>query len=428
MRETSIQIARTIVCSIFMFLVAVAAPHCCGAQSVLRPLAVSAEAVRQMARYSLRAYHNGNATNSVKGLLFTPKPVGGKPLPMVVYLPGNGERGDVVRQFRQRAIFERVTSPRFQKQFPCHLLAVSPPEGATTLLGGLPGRPSRIQKDIYEFVMAACRSQKRPKVDMDRIYLTGFSYGGNGVYALALHYPGVFAASLSVAALPPQFEYFSSDKPGNWWHFHNEGDYGRHGLDARGLERFRDAVNKAGGDFRIGVYPATGHDAWTKAWREDEAWRWMFSKSLAGGAVVNRWAGQPSVSFTGARCSASRPGRDASMGPMRAIDGLSTTCYVSDKPFGREDWWRIDFPSPVSGRFKFVSGSVGGNEFFRGGVVEVSVDGKRWTHAASFGTKTGVCAFTQMRPVSCVRVRNARTQPRSLVLRSLSVVPFAEKR
>ena len=209
-----------------------ATPHGRGVWSAVYPLTVSTEAARQMARDSLRAYHNGNATNSVKGLLFTPKPVGGKPLPMVVYLPGNGERGDVVRQFRQRAIFERVTSPRFQKQFPCHLLAVSPPEGATTLLGGLPGRPSRIQKDIYEFVMAACRSQKRPKVDMDRIYLTGFSYGGNGIYALALHYPGVFAASLPIAALPPQFEYFSSDKPGNWWHVHNEGDYVRHGLDA----------------------------------------------------------------------------------------------------------------------------------------------------------------------------------------------------
>jgi len=78
-----------------------ATPHGRGVRSAVYPLTVSTEAARQMARYSLRAYHDGNATNSVKGLLFTPKPVGSKPLPMVVYLPGNGERGDVARQFRQ---------------------------------------------------------------------------------------------------------------------------------------------------------------------------------------------------------------------------------------------------------------------------------------------------------------------------------------
>lgn len=77
----------------------------------IRALAVSAEAREQMERYSLKALENGDATNTVRGLVFTPK--GGAARPMVVYIPGNGEIGDVARQFRQRAIFERVTSAEF---------------------------------------------------------------------------------------------------------------------------------------------------------------------------------------------------------------------------------------------------------------------------------------------------------------------------
>ena len=66
-----------------------------GKRSV-RPLAVSAETGKKMAKYSLAAYENGDPTNRVKALLFTPKPMGTSALPMD---GGNGNRnlkGDMV--------------------------------------------------------------------------------------------------------------------------------------------------------------------------------------------------------------------------------------------------------------------------------------------------------------------------------------------
>lgn len=199
---------------------------------------VSDEVKAELARYSLQAISNGDELNSVNALLFTPKPVGMNPLPVVVYIPGCGEIGDVKRQFRQRAIFDRVTSAAFQEKYPCFLLAISPPESATTLLGGMPEIPSAIQRAIHEFVLSVCRCQRKPKVDMDRIYITGYSYGGNGAYALAQHFPGTFAAAVPIAALPPLPEYFSKERPGSWWHFHNEGDYSGHGIATDGLRAF----------------------------------------------------------------------------------------------------------------------------------------------------------------------------------------------
>ena len=43
--------------------------------------------------------------------------------------------------------------------------------------------------------------QTKPKVDLNRLYITGFSYGGLGAYALAQHFPGTFAAVVPIAAL-----------------------------------------------------------------------------------------------------------------------------------------------------------------------------------------------------------------------------------
>ena len=67
----------------------------------VRPLSVSAETQKKMAKYSLAAYENTDPTNLVKAFLFTPKPMGTSALPMVVYIPGNGELGEVERHFRQ---------------------------------------------------------------------------------------------------------------------------------------------------------------------------------------------------------------------------------------------------------------------------------------------------------------------------------------
>jgi predicted peptidase len=288
---------------------ALASPRDKAAAPSVRPLSVAAEAKAEMARYSLKAYENRDATNVVKGLLFTPKPVGMNALPMVVYIPGKGEIGEIEGHFRQRAIFDRVTSAEFQEKYPCFLLALTPPASATTILGGMPGHPTGLQKALRDFVLDICRMQTKPKVDLNRLYVTGFSYGGMGAYALAQHFPGTFSAVVPIAALPPLPEYVSREHPGNWWHFHNEGDYSAHGVDSQAIDEFAKLVNGAGGDFRVGTFPAEGHDAWTKAWRENAVWDWMFSKSLNGSVKQltkkGRNAEPVPLSLSSAVCTAS---------------------------------------------------------------------------------------------------------------------------
>ena len=393
---------------------------------ILRSLSVSAETKAVMARYGLEAFGNGDAKNPLHALLYTPKAKGGKALPMVVYIPGNGELGDVARHFRQPAIFDCVTSAAFQEKYPCFLLALTPPESATTLLGGMPGRPTGMQLALRDFVREIARMQKKPKVDLDRLYLTGFSYGGCGSYALAQHFPGMFAAVVPIAALPPLPEYFAKDKPGSWWHFHNEGDYARHGIDTRQIEEFAKLVNDAGGDFRLGTFPAEGHDAWTTTWREDTVWDWMFAKSLKGAVQQKTKAAKKaepvSVPLDSAVCTASVDGVDPGHGPERVVDGLDATWYESERPFGKDDWWQVDLGGPVRGKFVFLSGDAAGSRTVRDAYVECSSDGGRWTKIASFANKDGSCSFASRNAVRYLRVRSRSSKPQVICLRRLKVV------
>ncbi len=334
-------------------------------------------------------------------------------LPLLLYLPGLGEVGtDLSRQFAQRTIFERVCSPEFQARHPCHFLALSPPDGVTTLLGGVPGHPTADQGLLMSAVDAVVASCAHPPVDTNRLYATGLSFGGNGVYALASRFPGRFAAILPVAALPPDGEPPPLRRSTACWHFYNEGDYRRAGISATRLDEFAALVRRAGGDFRVGVYPDKGHDAWSKAWREDAVWDWMFSKRADGGGA------QSAAPLPKAVCTASIPGADDAHGPGRATDGLDATCYVSRDPVSRGDWWMTEFAAPVTGRVSVLSGTREGRGRLSSGFVEVSSDGRNWTRAGKIQRRTGTAAFD----ADGIRFLRVRPEPPRLEVLTLREV------
>ena len=359
-----------------------------------------AELRQETGKYRAKVYRFGEGGNAFRCILFPPSGnvASKKRVPMIVHIPGNGERGEPIKQFRQRTIFDKVLSAKFQKSMPCYLLAISPPESVSTLHGGMPGQPNGVQRTMHDMICAAADVAKNPAVDRNRIYLTGFSYGGSGVYALALHYPGEYAAAMPISSLPPLPEYFCESCPGSFWHFYNEGDYFKQGIKPKDVETFRDMVNSAGGDFRIGSYAEEGHDAWTSAWHEDEAWKWMFSKDLGNTQLAG-------FALAGAKCSASVSGKDVGCGPERAIDGLDSTFYEPKGGFSCGDWWMVELSKPMAGRVVLYSGDEKGGSRLSNAVVEVSANGKNWKRAGAFLKKAGTCSFNQAGKFRFIRVR-----------------------
>ena len=205
----------------------------------MTPVAAEGELAKELGRYGMSAWRTVNRGPKFSCLAYTPPSAGRKPIPLVVYIPGKGEIGpDLLKQFHQRTLFNLVTSQKFQSRHPCHLLALSPPAEATTLAGGGLGCPSRVQQMLRAIVSWMETNAVGPKVDASRIYLVGFSYGGDGVYALANHYPGEFAAAVPISSGCPHPEYVSESSPGNWWHVYNELDFAganrvRHGYHSK---------------------------------------------------------------------------------------------------------------------------------------------------------------------------------------------------
>lgn len=155
-------------------------------------------------RYRLKTgvfFHSGaKGTNEVPFLLFGPKRAANEkrvPLPMLVYFGGLGEMGDdLARQFRQRTVFEQVTSAAFQSRRPCYLFAPAFPADLCDV-APLPGCPS----DANYLTMEALKlilARLGDSVDTNRLYTTGLSSGGCMAFDMLTSYPGVFAASVPV--------------------------------------------------------------------------------------------------------------------------------------------------------------------------------------------------------------------------------------
>ena len=236
-----------------------------------------------------RARHlEGNGTScsdalppSLPFLAFRPKP-GGDPVPLVVYMPGNGEQGaDLKLQFRQTACMAKVASAEFQERHPAYLLVIAPPSYGNVNIGhGYPSEPNgRVSEEYNDLVLAFARNAVSPRIDPSRIYVTGLGSGASIAIGMALDHPGRFAAVAPVWGRAPS-ETVHPRMPGNWRFYNRKGAFDKY-ADSIGKvnSAFAENVRECGGDCSFHDVPDVAEGCWWDAvWSSDEVWDWMFSK------------------------------------------------------------------------------------------------------------------------------------------------------
>ena len=112
-------------------------------------------------------------------------------------------------------------------------------------------------------------------VDESRLYLTGLSMGGFGVWNYAVHHPDVFAAIAPVCGGGPS-DRAAALKDLPVWTFHGADDE----VVPLGMTRkMVDAVNGAGGSARFTVYPGVDHHSWEPAYDDPELVRWFLKSA-----------------------------------------------------------------------------------------------------------------------------------------------------
>ncbi len=376
---------------------------------------------------------NACPCSSLHYLLFSPSGAVDAAVPMVVYFGGSGELGtNLLDQFHQTTVFEKVCDRKFQIRHPCYLFAPMLPKQGL-IQSGWPATPSALSDLICDAIYAIANNNFHPRVDTNRLYLTGLSYGGTVAFELPCQYPGRFAASVPVASIQTPFM-IPTNMPGNYWLLHNEAEYGDD-ASRRVLDELAEAIGNHGGFFRRSSFPDKGHNAWDKAWRENAVWDWMFSfkagnsRDMGGRSPQNDTFSQRAIFERDSRkileasiCTASIPGQDAATGPERAADGLDETYYAPAHPFGRSDWWKIEFEQPLLGHFYIFSGTRTGKGQIKLGRVEVSTDGRLWMSAAKFSNSSGICDFTQRTAIKALRVVYSGTGRANVIIREIKVV------
>ena len=111
-------------------------------------------------------------------------------------------------------------------------------------------------------------------VDAARVYLTGISTGGFGVWKIGAAHANRFAALAPLCARTGE-AFATQLAPLPIWAFHNAYDPIVWSSATRDTV---DAINRAGGHARLTIYKSFAHDCWTRTYRDPAFWAWLLAQ------------------------------------------------------------------------------------------------------------------------------------------------------
>ena len=232
----------------------------------------------QSNRFSAGKFGNANGDTLLYRQLFPDANPKAK-YPLVIFLHGSGERGkDNEAQLKWGAM--QFATDQFMFQHPSIVIAPQCPEGQqwsnfkrtanSTDIQLLPN-PSKPMELLLGLIKNAI--QKLP-VDPNRVYITGLSMGGFGVFDAITRAPELFAAAVPVCGGGDTSMVNSFSKIPIWM-FHGAQD---------GAVNPQLSMNMAAALFKVGanpgltMYPTVGHFSWLGAYVDQPMIEWMYGQ------------------------------------------------------------------------------------------------------------------------------------------------------
>lgn len=207
-----------------------------------------------------------------------------RPLPLIVFLHGSGERGDDnVTQLKHGLDF--LASREGMKKFPATIIVPQCPKDSrwSTTLAKKPGEgkfdpkptePMRLALELIDSI------EITDNVDTDRVYVTGLSMGGYGTFDMIARRPSTFAAAVPLCGGgDTNLAVVNRFKRTPLWIIHGDSDKVVKVNQSRSMV---DALKKVGGSPRYSELAGFGHNIWDAAYADQELYKWMFSQSRAG--------------------------------------------------------------------------------------------------------------------------------------------------
>ncbi|MEQ9310121.1 MAG: prolyl oligopeptidase family serine peptidase [Balneolaceae bacterium] len=202
---------------------------------------------------------NIDADQQINYLFYTPSDFKDQ-APLVVFLHGGGEGGTDIEKVKIHGIPKLISEGR---EFPFYMIAPQNPYTS----GFWDDRV--VDKLVDEII-------KNHNIDASRIYLTGMSRGGYGVWRMAINNPGKYAAMVSVCAASIPLIYTNRLENLPVWFFHGEKDnVVPVEVSIKAYEKMK-ANNQ---NVKLTLYPDANHDSWTETFLNNELYEWMLSQS-----------------------------------------------------------------------------------------------------------------------------------------------------
>ncbi len=189
-----------------------------------------------------------------------------RPWPTILFLHGSGERGS--DGFLHTDVGIARTLRRNRKMIPAIVVMPQCVRGGTWTQPAMATMALRCLEDV----------SRHYHVDHDRLYLTGLSLGGGGVWYLAARVPTAWAAIVPVCAIPGDAAAAGRIAPIPCWAFHGEKD---DRVPVGATRTMIDALKSAGGKPRYTEYPGGNHFIWNRVYDDRQLWRWLFEQRRA---------------------------------------------------------------------------------------------------------------------------------------------------
>jgi len=188
---------------------------------------------------------------------------GDRPYPLILFLHGYGDAGKTGLQFTE------VGLPFTLKYQEIPFLVLCPQ--------GHSGNWETSGDDSRRAMELLVAVQNEYHVDPKRIYLTGISSGGKGVWDFATQSPDRWAAIVPIASAPVDIGLAPLIKHIPCWCFHNRYDAGS---PANNVRKMIEALRAAGGTPKYTEFSDISHNAWDWAYGMPELYDWLLRQRL----------------------------------------------------------------------------------------------------------------------------------------------------
>lgn len=205
-----------------------------------------------------------------------------KTYPLLIFLHGSGEVGNGTTDINKVKSNgpPRLIQAGHDMCFNGECFIVISPQLAPHKGGWWPD----VQKALYEHILANYR------IDKNRIYLTGLSLGGQGVYIGLAETPDIFAAGVVVCGFGNSQSSNIAKRNIPVWALHGDKDgtikYGDGWTEFMRTQWYaKDFLKKEIAEQKWTQYVGVGHNAWDKAYTTDHSaqdpniYEWLLSKT-----------------------------------------------------------------------------------------------------------------------------------------------------